>query len=263
MALKFPDIDPTIISFGPIGISWYSLSYVCGVLLGWMYINRLIENNQRSITKQHMDDFVSWAIIGIIIGGRLGHVLFYEPDRYLADPVSILKTYEGGMSFHGGILGYMMAAFLFYKKHKIILMELYDLSSAATPIGLCLGRIANFINAELYGKITNVPWSFVFPLSDGMPRHPTQLYEAFLEGFVLFWILYFASKKNALHRPGLVSGLFLVFYGLFRIFVEFFKEHEVQVKYLTDFATIGQILCIPMIAVGSLLIIYGGKRNAN
>lgn len=259
--LDFPNIDPVIIAFGPLAISWYSLSYVVSILLGWYYVLKLIETNSLDISKKNIDDFVSWAIIGIIIGGRLGYVLFYDPVKYFSDPIQILKTYEGGMSFHGGISGLIIASFLFCKKYKIAFLGLMDLCSIVAPIGLFLGRIANFINAELYGRITDVPWAFIFPGSDGFPRHPSQLYEAILEGFVLFFIQrYAAGKFGALKFPGLRSGVFLVFYSCFRIVVEFFREPDFKIGYLVNYFTMGQLLCLPMIIVGILLIYFSKNQ---
>lgn len=277
--LKFPNIDPIILPLGPLAISWYSLSYVVGILLGVYYILGILKNSDKylksksvrgakkikrnltssaagnAITKQHIDEFVSWVIIGIIIGGRLGHVLFYDPVKYFSDPIQILKTYEGGMSFHGGIIGFIIASYLFTRRKVVYFLALTDLCAVAAPIALGLGRIANFINAELYGRVTNVPWAFVFPYSDGMPRHPSQLYQAFFEGLVTFLILRFAVVKTGkLNRLGFASGLFLVLYAIFRIFIEFFREVDVQLGYFANYFTLGQILCLPMLVMGLYLI---------
>lgn len=261
--LEFPNINPIIISFGPLAISWYSLSYVVGIILGWHYIIKLIEKKYTPLKKQHIDDFITWVIIGIIIGGRLGYVLFYDPQKYLSNPIEILKTYEGGMSFHGGILGFVIVSIIFTRKNKLKYFTLVDAVAAATPIALFLGRIANFINAELYGRVTNVPWSFIFPGSDGLPRHPSQLYEAFLEGFILFFILNFYIKKHqALEKPGLISGLFLVFYSIFRLIIENFREADAHIGYYADFITRGQLLCIPMLIIGIIIIKYS-RSNAH
>jgi phosphatidylglycerol:prolipoprotein diacylglycerol transferase len=260
--LKYPDIDPVIISVGPLAVSWYSLSYVVGIVLGWGYVLRLIKLNPRcNITKQHIDDFITWAIIGVIVGGRLGYVLFYDPMKYFAHPVDIFKTYMGGMSFHGGLIGYTSAAFFFARRAKISFLGLIDLSAAAVPIALFLGRIANFINAELYGRITDVPWAIVFPGSDYMPRHPSQLYEAVLEGFVLFCMLYIVAVRfNGLSKTGLLSGLFLIFYTIFRTIVEFFREPDVQLGFFFEMLTMGQLLSIPMLVLGIFLVYYSQRR---
>ena len=259
--LNFPNIDPIIISLGPLAISWYSLSYVVGILLGWFYALKLIDTGTTEITRKNVDDFITWVIIGVIVGGRLGYVLFYDPDKYLANPIEILKTYEGGMSFHGGIIGYIAATLWFTKRNNISFFSLMDLSAAAVPIALFLGRIANFINAELYGRATDVPWSFIFPGSDGIARHPSQLYEAALEGALLFCILFVvATRYKGLHKSGLLSGLFLLFYGMFRIIVEFFREPDMQIGFLAGSFTMGQILCLPMIAIGVFVIFYRSRQ---
>tara|TARA_B110000503_G_scaffold141889_1_gene236876 strand:- start:1865 stop:2662 length:798 start_codon:yes stop_codon:yes gene_type:complete len=262
--LNFPNIDPIIISLGPLAVSWYSLSYVVGIMLGWFYILKLISFDiNNDINKNHIDDFITWLIIGVIIGGRLGYVLFYNPIKYFSNPIEILKTYEGGMSFHGGIIGYIIASALFAQRNNISFLGLTDLSAAATPIALFLGRIANFINAELYGRVTNVPWAFIFPGSDYQPRHPSQLYEAALEGLVLFCILSIVALKfNGLSKRGLLSGLFLIFYTIFRIIVEFFREPDVQIGLFAGSFSMGQLLSIPMLMVGIFLIFYS-RKNAN
>lgn len=260
--IDFPNINPVIFSVGPFSISWYSLSYVFGVLLGWYYANKLIVLYPIGITKKHTEDFISWAIIAIIIGGRLGHVLFYDPAKYLANPIEIIKTYEGGMSFHGGIFGLGIAAYLYCRKNHIIFLSFSDILAIVAPIGLFLGRIANFINAELYGRPANVPWSVIFPYSDGLPRHPSQLYEALLEGLVLFCImLIFTYKSKSLQKPGKMSGIFLIFYGIFRVSVEFFKEPDIKIGFIFKYFTLGQILCIPMILLGVYLL-NSSTRNS-
>ena len=260
--LEFPNINPIIISFGPLAISWYSLSYVIGIMLGWYYVLRLIDKKYCLIDKRHIDDFISWVIIGIIIGGRLGYVLFYDPVKYFANPIEILKTYEGGMSFHGGAIGFAIASIVFTKKNNIKYFTLVDVSAAAAPITLFLGRIANFINAELYGRVTGVSWSFVFPGSDGLPRHPSQLYEAGLEGLVLFFILYFCiTRYQSLKKPGLISGLFLVIYSCFRLVIENFREPDAHIGFHAEFVTRGQLLCIPMLILGLVVIKCSYRSN--
>ena len=262
--LNFPNIDRVIISLGPLAVSWYSLSYVVGIMLGWFYILKLIAHDTNNdINKKHIEDFITWIIIGVIIGGRLGYVLFYDPVKYFSNPIEILKTYKGGMSFHGGIIGYITASALFARRNNISFLGLTDLSAAATPIALFLGRIANFINAELYGRVTDVPWSFVFPRSDYKPRHPSQLYEAALEGLILFCILaVVALKFRGLSKRGLLSGLFLIFYTVFRIFVEFFREPDAQIGFFAGSFTMGQLLSVPMLIAGMFLIFYS-RKNAN
>jgi phosphatidylglycerol:prolipoprotein diacylglycerol transferase len=254
--LTFPNIDPVILQVGPLAISWYSMAYVVGILIGWWYVNKIILLAPIGITKKHTEDFVAWAIIGIIIGGRLGYVIFYDPAKYLHNPIDIFKTYEGGMAFHGGVFGYSIAALLFAKKYKIRFLSLMDVSAVAVPIGLFLGRIANFINGELYGRKTDIPWAVIFPGSEGAPRHPSQLYEAFLEGFVLFFIMqYFVYRRRFLAKPGYLSAMLLIFYGVFRAIIEFFREPDVQVGYIAGWFTLGQLLCTPMILLGCYLLV--------
>ncbi|MDP4708444.1 MAG: prolipoprotein diacylglyceryl transferase [Rickettsiaceae bacterium] len=262
--MNFPNIDPVIISLGPLAVSWYSLSYVVGIMLGWFYILKLISRDTNNdINKKHIEDFITWIIIGVIIGGRLGYVLFYDPVKYFSNPIEILKTYQGGMSFHGGTIGYITASALFARRNNISFLGLTDLSAAATPIALFLGRLANFINAELYGRVTDVPWAFIFPGSDYQPRHPSQLYEAALEGFVLFCILFVvAIKYRGLSKRGLLSGLFLILYTIFRIIIEFFREPDVQIGFFAGSFTMGQLLSIPMLVAGIFLIYYS-RTNAN
>lgn len=256
--MLFPDINPVIVTLGPLAISWYSLAYVVGILAGWYYANKLILLAPIGINKKNLEDFISWAIFGIIIGGRLFYVLFYDPEKYLSNPIEILKTYEGGMSFHGGLFGVCIAAFLYCKKNNISFLSLIDISSIVAPIGIFLGRIANFINGELCGRVTDVPWAVIFPYSDGIPRHPSQLYESFMEGFVLFFImLYFTYKRKFLVKPGKLSGIFLIFYGIFRAFIEFFREPDIKIGFITNNFTLGQLLCVPMVLLGIYFLISG------
>lgn len=251
----FPDINPIILSFGPFAISWYSLSYVTGVLVGLVLIKKIVNKLGLDISSQNLDDFVTWAIIGIIVGGRLGYVLLYDPVKYLSHPIDILKTYKGGMSFHGGILGLSIAAYFFCLKHQIKFLILTDLLSIVAPIGIFLGRIANFINAEVYGRVTDVPWAIIFPGSDMQLRHPSQLYEAFLEGFVLFVVLqYLLWRSKLINRTGVFSAIFLILYSLFRIIVENLREPDFQIGFVLRYITMGQILSIPMLVIGIYLL---------
>ena len=258
--IDFPNISPVIFSIGPLTVYWYSLAYVFGVLFGWYYANRLILLHPLGINKQHIDDFISWAIIAIIAGSRIG-LLFYDPEKYISNPVEILKTYEGGMSFHGGVLGVIITACIYCRKHIIRFLSFTDIWAVVTPVGLCLGRLGNFINGELYGRPTDVPWAMVFPYSDGLPRHPSQLYEALLEGVVLFLImLYFVYRRKSLQNIGRLSGIFLVSYSIFRVFVEFFREPDIKTGLIMKYFTVGQILCIPMILFGLYLLVYSTKH---
>ncbi|MFY9589152.1 prolipoprotein diacylglyceryl transferase [Rickettsia endosymbiont of Halotydeus destructor] len=251
----FPNINPILFSIGPLAVSWYSLSYVMGILLGWWYAGKIIRKFDLIITKKNLDDFVTFAIIGIIIGGRLGYVLLYNPHKYLANPIEILKTYEGGMSFHGGTIGLVIAAYFFCKKYNISLLSLADIIATIAPIGLFFGRIANFINGELYGRVTNSSLGVIFPNSDLQPRHPSQLYEAFFEGFILFLILaYSVFKYKTIKKQGLTFGIYLVVYSLFRIIIEIFREPDIQIGFIFDTLTMGQILSFPMLLLGIYLI---------
>ncbi|XVN41504.1 MAG: prolipoprotein diacylglyceryl transferase [Rickettsia endosymbiont of Argas persicus] len=260
--MTFPNIDPIIFSIGSLAVSWYSLSYVAGILLGWFYANKIIENFSTQITKKNLEEFTTYAIIGIIIGGRLGFVLLYNPYKYFSNPIEILKTYEGGMSFHGGAVGVIIAAYIFCKQNKLIFLSLTDVIAPVVPIGLFFGRIANFINGELYGRITDSSFGMIFPNSDLNPRHPSQLYEAFFEGLILFCILaYTTFKGKALSKQGLNSSLFLIFYSIFRIIIEMFREPDVQIGFILDSLTMGQILSLPLLTVGCYLLVKAQCRS--
>jgi phosphatidylglycerol---prolipoprotein diacylglyceryl transferase len=253
--MVFPNIDPVIFSIGPLAVSWYSLSYVTGILLGWWYASKIIEKFNPSITKKNLEDFISWAIIGIIVGGRLGYVLLYNPHKYLTNPIEILKTYEGGMSFHGGTIGLLIAAYFFCKKHNVRFLSLTDILATVAPIGIFFGRIANFINGELYGRVTSSSLGVIFPNSDLQLRHPSQLYESLFEGLLLFLILAcLVFKYKTIKRLGLNFGIFLVFYSIFRIIIETFREPDIQIGFILDTLTMGQILSLPMLLLGIYLI---------
>lgn len=251
--LAFPNINPIIFSFGPFAVSFYSLSYVLGVILGLIYASYLCKNfSHVKISRKQWEDFSTYIIIGIILGGRLIYVSFYHPSKYLASPIEILKTYEGGMSFHGGVIGIAIAAFLFARKNKIEFLVITDLIAMVAPIGIFLGRIANFFNSELYGRVTNVWWALKFPGSDMLPRHPSQLYEAFLEGLCIFIIMFY-NRKNLINR-GYISALFLICYALFRIFAECFREPDINIGFIVEQLTMGQLLSLPMLLFGIYLL---------
>ena len=263
--LMYPHISPIALQIGPLAIRWYALAYLCGVLSGWWLVGKL--NNKSTppvMNRTAYDDIMVWAIVGIILGGRLGYVLFYKPDYYLANPLETLMVWHGGMSFHGGLLGVIVATFLFARQYKIQFLRITDLMAVVAPIGLCLGRLANFVNGELYGRVTDSAFGMVFPGSDGLPRHPSQLYEAGLEGVVLFLILLtIAMSTNALRRPGLLSGLFLIGYAFARSTCELFREPDSFIHFLPDFITMGQLLSVPMLLAGLYLaFLYGAKRRA-
>jgi phosphatidylglycerol:prolipoprotein diacylglycerol transferase len=261
-ALTFPAIDPIAIEFGPLAVRWYSLAYVVGIVAGWRYVLRLSARSPAGIERAMIDDFVLWATLGVILGGRLGFVLFYRPDFYLANPMEIPALWKGGMSFHGGAAGVMAAVVLFARRRGVSAMAFGDLICAATPIGLFFGRIANFINGELYGRPTDLPWAMAFPRGGPEPRHPSQLYEATLEGLVLFVVIaVLIYRFRALERPGLVCGVFLAGYGLARFIVEFVREPDSYLGTLVAGATMGQLLSLPLIAAGAALAWYAARRR--
>lgn len=262
-AIPFPTIDPVLIEIGPFAIRWYALAYIAGLLLGWRYCIWLAKQPPALVTRTQLDDFLIWAIIAIILGGRLGFALFYQFDYYLANPAEILQIWHGGMSFHGGLLGVFLALLLFAHPRKIPLLALTDIVAAAAPIGLFLGRLANFVNGELWGRPSNVPWAMVFPTGGPAPRHPSQIYEAGLEGVVLFVLLFFLARLPAIRaRHGLLSGVFVSGYGLSRILVEFFREPDREIGYLLGGTTMGQWLSLPMLAGGVYLILRAQGKIA-
>ncbi len=253
------NIDPVAFSIGPLVVRWYALAYLAGFLLGWKYCLKLVGNRAEGRPNaDDIDNFLTWAVIGVILGGRLGYVLFYNFEYYLENPSNILKLWNGGMSFHGGMLGVLFAMFFYSKKHNINVFKLSDIVSAAAPIGLFFGRIANFINGELYGKQTDLPWGIIFPNGGDIARHPSQLYESFLEGLVLFIILYFIINSPK-RKTGMVTGVFLLGYGLFRALVELAREPDAQIGYIAGFMSMGQILSLPMIIGGGIIILFSLK----
>jgi len=267
--LPYPVIDPIAIEVGPVAVRWYGLAYMAGILLGWLYGRYLVSraalwNGKPPMTVGQVDDFLLWITLGIVVGGRLGFVLFYEPSFFWQNPAEIPAVWNGGMAFHGGLLGVVIAVAVFSWAKNINPLSLGDVASAATPFGLFFGRIANFINSEVIGRATDVPWAMVFPGTDGQPRHPSQLYEAALEGVVLFIILRIATHYyKALTRPGTVFGLFLIFYGLFRSVVEELARephagHPLDIGILTP----GLVYSIPMILIGSWLIWRARRKPA-
>ena len=254
-AIVYPAIDPILIEIGPFAIRWYALAYVVGIVLGWRYTIRLARHSPAGIEVRDIDDYIVWLTLGIIIGGRLGYTMFYKPGYFLAHPLEILATWQGGMSFHGGLLGVLIATALFARRRQISLFSLGDIICAAVPIGLLLGRIANFVNGELFGRASDVPWAMVFPHGGPYARHPSQLYEAALEGVVLLAILaWLAYRTRALERPGLIAGVFFAGYGTARIIVEFFREPDSHLGFLAAGATMGQLLSLPLVIFGAWLI---------
>ena len=260
MILVHPLIDPVIVSFGNLQIRWYSLAYVFGFLIGLYLIKKINKKHITPLKNKQIDDFFVWAVIGVIIGGRLGYFIFYQTSSIIINPISIFFIWQGGMSFHGGLIG-IIFSILFYSKYKQVnFFQLSDLVAIVAPIGIFLGRSANFINVELYGRTTKFYFAMIYPSIDNIPRHPSQIYEAFFEGIVLFLILYllcnFNSKKN---KFGLISCYFLFFYGLFRFFLEFLREPDSHLGLYYSFFTMGQLLSIPMMLIG--VIIYLKNYN--
>jgi phosphatidylglycerol:prolipoprotein diacylglycerol transferase len=267
LVLPFPAIDPILVSFGPFSIRWYALAYVAGILIGWFYARVLIRNDRlwggkAPLTVIDFDDFILWVTLGIILGGRVGYVLFYNLPHFAENPADIIKVWEGGMSFHGGFIGCVTAVVLFAWKRGINFLSLGDLTCAAAPIGICLGRIANFINGELWGRTTDVSWAMVFPGAGDVPRHPSQLYEAALEGFLLFVLLAIAIRAGALRRPGLIIGSFAMIYAVARSFCELFREPDPQLGFLFGHLTMGILLSVPLFAAGAAFAIVALQRPA-
>jgi phosphatidylglycerol---prolipoprotein diacylglyceryl transferase len=273
LALPFPAIDPVAVAIGPFAIRWYALAYVVGLLGGWFYARRLAEREalwkplQRP-TLTDIDDLIVWVALGVVLGGRLGYVLFYNFEAYLAQPSEIFAVWRGGMSFHGGFLGAVLALVLFARRRGLNPLAMLDMAAVVTPIGLFFGRIANFINGELWGRpAPDFPYAFVFPHAGPVPRHPSQLYEAFGEGLVLFLVMAWAVRRFGFQRPGLLGGLFVLGYALARIVCEFFREPDAQLGFLfgTDVAglgggiTMGMLLSVPMALVGLGLLLLAGR----
>lgn len=253
---SYPDVDPVLIEIGPLAIRWYALSYIAGIVLGFYYIKRLNHYSAPPlIPTKPLENMMVWAILGIILGGRLGYVLFYKPEYYLSHVSEALAIWHGGMSFHGGLLGVIFAFYLFARQYNISYLRLMDLIACAAPIGLFFGRLSNFINGELFGRISDVPWAMVFPHGGPEPRHPSQLYEAGLEGLSLFIILFLCVHYTSLRqRAGALSGIFLVGYGCARAFVELFRQPDAHLGFIAAHLTMGQLLCVPMVLAGLYFI---------
>jgi phosphatidylglycerol:prolipoprotein diacylglycerol transferase len=257
-ALPFPNIDPVIVRLGPVAIHWYGLAYVVGILFGWWYAKRLAAtpglwgSKGSPLKPEDIDDFLVWAALGIVLGGRIGYILFYDFQRYLANPLDIFAIWQGGMSFHGGFAGTTLAMILFARSRKIPVWSMFDVVAAGVPVALGLVRLTNFINSELWGRPSDMPWAVVFPNGGPFPRHPSQVYEALLEGLVLFLLLRFLTHRHRrLATPGFVAGAFVAGYGAARICVEFFREPDAQLGYLAGgWLTMGMVLSLPMVAFG-------------
>ncbi len=267
-ALPFPSIDPVLIEIGPFSLRWYALAYIVGIFLGWWYAKRLVANQRlwgpagSPMKPTDIDDFVVWCTLGIILGGRIGYVLFYDLPRYQEHPLEVFALWQGGMSFHGGFLGTVLAMILFARVRKIPTWSLIDVIAPSVTFGLLLGRFANFVNGELFGRVSDVPWAIIFPGGGPEPRHPSQLYEAGLEGIGLFVVLRILTHRyHKLQTPGFVAGAFATGYGVARTFVEFFREPDIQIGYLAGGLTMGMLLSIPMIFAGIALMVWASRRK--
>jgi phosphatidylglycerol---prolipoprotein diacylglyceryl transferase len=264
--LPYPAINPVLVSIGPFAIRWYALAYIVGILAGWYYARAILSapklwGGPAPITVVDFDDFIIWVTLGIILGGRIGYVLFYNFAHFAGHPLEVFELWNGGMSFHGGFLGCVVAVVAFAWLRGVPMLSLGDVTTAVAPIGLFLGRLANFINGELWGRPTDVPWAMIFPTGGPVPRHPSQLYEATLEGLGLLLFLGILVRLGALKRPGLVTAAFAIGYGIARIFCEFFREPDAQLGFLYGGLTMGMLLCVPLIAAGLGLLAFVLRRQ--
>jgi phosphatidylglycerol---prolipoprotein diacylglyceryl transferase len=262
--LLFPQFDPTLVQIGPLAIRWYALAYIGSLVLGWRIMRRLVRLSPAVATMEQTDDFLTWATLGVVLGGRLGYVLFYQPSHYLADPMAALAVWQGGMSFHGGALGVIVALVLYCRKQAIPLLGFADRIAVVTPIGLGLGRIANFINGELWGRPAPdwLPWAMIFPNAGPEPHHPSQIYQALMEGLLLFLLLWILSRREAIRaRFGLLAGVFLTGYAIARSIGELFRQPDAFLGFLFEGATMGQLLSVPMLIAGVWLIVRARART--
>jgi phosphatidylglycerol---prolipoprotein diacylglyceryl transferase len=256
--MTYPHIDPVLIHVGPLAIRWYGLMYVLGFILGYLVIRKISQQRQYRLKKEEVVDLLYYCMAGLVVGARLGYCLIYNFSYYVHNPLEILAVWEGGMSFHGGLAGAVVAGWIFSRRHHKSILMIADLGALAAPLGLFFGRIGNFINGELYGRATSVPWGMVFPGGGNVPRHPSQLYEAFFEGVVLFFILLWLSRKRRPH--GFLMAAFLVGYGTFRFFLEFFRQPDPQMGFVIGPFTMGQVLSSIMVAAGAFLFWFCRKR---
>jgi len=264
------NFDPVLVDLGLFQIRWYSISYILGIILGWLYANKIIKHiaknkyNYQPITTSQFDDLIIYLILGIIIGGRAGYIIFYNFGYYTQNFFDIFKLWQGGMSFHGGLIGVIIAIFIFSKKVKINFFKFSDIIACVAPIGIFLGRIANFINGELYGKISSIPWAVIFPNGGSMARHPSQIYEAILEGIILFILINFlAIKKNLLFKTGYISSIFLILYSILRIFSEIFREPDMQLGYFLNYFSMGIMLSFITFLAGCFIIFFIKNNEQN
>lgn len=258
--MQFPHIDPVFLSIGPLHFRWYGLMYVLAFIATYFIIRAEVKRKQLALTADDVADLVFYGAMGVVLGGRIGYILFYNPGFYLANPLKLFAVWEGGMSFHGGLLGVALAFWLYARRKKIPFMTLADMAALCAPVGLGLGRIGNFINGELYGRATDVPWGIIFPGSDGVPRHPSQLYEAFMEGLVLFFIVRLMSRRYS--APGIACWSFVAGYGLFRFIVEFFRQPDAHIGLFFGLFSEGQLLSLPMFIAGVCAALWLSRRQA-
>jgi len=260
--LKYPDINPSIIKFGSLDIRWYGFLYIVGFLVGYIFLRKLLKYREINLKKEEYENMLFTIMLGIIIGGRLGYILFYNLSYYFNHPLDILKVWEGGMSFHGGAIAVIILGYLFCKKHKLSFYQLADPVLPLASIGIGLGRLGNFINAELYGRVTNVPWAMIFPTDpQKLPRHPSQLYEIFLEGIVLFVVSFLMLRK--ISKPGIVFWTWIGLYGLFRFLVEFVREPDTQLGFVLGPLTMGQVLSLLMLITSFIALIFLKRKSKN
>ena len=258
--MTYPHINPVFLKLGPLEFRWYGLMYICGFLAAYFIISAGARRKELPLVKDDVADLIFTAALGVILGGRLGYILFYNLSFYLSHPGKLFAVWEGGMSFHGGLIGAMLAGLYFTRKHKLRFYQVADLCFLATPVGLGLGRIGNFINGELYGRVTDLPWGMIFPTGGPLPRHPSQLYEACLEGPVMFLILFTVFRK--VKRDGVVFWSFIALYGMFRFLVEFAREPDAQIGYLFGGISMGQLLSLPMFILGMAMVVQRCRRRS-
>ncbi|PSC06828.1 prolipoprotein diacylglyceryl transferase [Alsobacter soli] len=266
-AIPFPVIDPVLISVGPLAIRWYALAYVAGLVLGWFAMRRLCQADglwaagQKRPTVEDLDDLLVYAALGVVLGGRIGHVLFYGWPYYRENPLEILQVWKGGMAFHGGLIGVLVAIAIFAYRRGLSVLTVLDLFAVVAPIGLFFGRLANFINQELWGRPTDVPWAVIFPRADDLPRHPSQIYEALTEGVLLLVVVSLVARAAGFRRPGLLAGVFAIGYALARSFCEFFRQPDAS-EVINSVLTMGMVLSTPMLLAGLALVANAFRRPA-
>lgn len=258
--VRFPNIDPVIVRIGPLSLRWYGMMYLAGFAASYLLVGYQLKKKKIAAAVKEVDSLYSYLVLGLIVGARLGYVLFYDLGEYLANPLEIFAVWHGGMSFHGGLIGSVVAGILFSRRYRMNFWQMADVVIVTAPVGLGLGRIGNFINGELYGRITDVPWGMVFPAGGPLPRHPSQLYESLLEGVVLFGILWSIKDRNL--KPGVLLSIFLILYGVFRFIVEYFREPDPQLGLVLGPLSMGQVLSAGVVLAGAALLIYRNKKSA-